>query len=305
MKILYYNNTWFTNIGEAFIDIGAMQLLQEIFPGCRLINVSNQNRGYTEMVCKREKKENPYEQDMETFRMFEYYSGDYFVMSGMFISDEFLKTPWSNEIIELAKRGVKVILLGMGQALYSKEETENFKRYIDKIQPELFVSRDDVTYENFRDCCPAMKGLDCAFWIKDVYDPRGAADKIYNVVTYNRSPEPEELRQIDNVVRAYHMGWYLKPKHLKDNLLISDIPYDYLTLYANAHRVYTDLVHASIAALQYERHVRFERVDKRGYAIDALEKTHTDKEGFLYISEKDLEMQKQNIVKEAKNILYK
>lgn len=303
MRILYYNNSWFTNIGEAFIDIGAMQLLHKIFPECQLINVSNQNRGYTEMVCKREKIDNPYEQDTETFRMFEYYDGDYFVMSGMFIADEFLQTPWSEEIIKLAERGVKVIFLGMGQALYSEEETENFKRYLDKIRPVLFVSRDDVTYDNFKDCCPALKGLDCAFWVKDIYDPRGASYKPYNVVTYNRSPEPENLKQLDNVIRAFHMGWYLKPKHLKDNLLISDIPYDYLTLYANADRVYTDLVHATISALQYERYVKFERVDKRGYAIDALENTLVNEEGFLYINETDLENQKRSIVDRIKNML--
>ena len=123
------------------------------------------------------------------------------------------------------------------------------------------------------------------------------------MVTYNRSPEPENLKQLDNVIRAFHMGWYLKPKHLKDNLLISDIPYDYLTLYANADRVYTDLVHATISALQYERYVKFERVDKRGYAIDALENTLVNEEGFLYINETDLENQKRSIVDRIKNML--
>lgn len=31
MRVLYYNNCWFTNVGEAFIDIGGMNLLKKIF----------------------------------------------------------------------------------------------------------------------------------------------------------------------------------------------------------------------------------------------------------------------------------
>ena len=32
MKILYLNNCWFTNVGEAFIDVGGMELARKIFP---------------------------------------------------------------------------------------------------------------------------------------------------------------------------------------------------------------------------------------------------------------------------------
>lgn len=31
MKIIYDNNCWFTNVGEAFIDIGALQLIKTSF----------------------------------------------------------------------------------------------------------------------------------------------------------------------------------------------------------------------------------------------------------------------------------
>ena len=41
MSILYFNNCWFTNIGEAFIDIGAIELLKQLFPGQQIINFSH------------------------------------------------------------------------------------------------------------------------------------------------------------------------------------------------------------------------------------------------------------------------
>lgn len=297
MKVLYYNNCWFTNVGEAFIDIGAMQLLQKIFPGCQLINISNMNRLYFDWVCKKEKIDNPYRHGMETIHMLKVYSGDYFVMSGMMVSEDFLdEEAWSEEVIEMSERGTKIIFLGVGQASYSKRETERFKGFIEKIKPVLLVSRDDVVYENFKDCCPAVKGIDCAFWVKDVYDPRDSIRKPYDVVTYNRSIEPDELKELPDIVRAYHMNWKFTSKDFKEHLFISDTPYDYLTLYANAGRVYTDLVHATVISLQYGKHVKFDRVDNRGYAIDALENIQFDQNKFLYIKEEDLETQKMKIL---------
>lgn len=304
MKILYYNNCWFTNVGEAFVDIGAMQLLKTIFPGCQLINVSNMNRLYLDLICKREKIANPYMDNMGTIRMLKVYSGDYFVMPGMIASEAFLKEEvLIKEIMELANRGTKIIFLGLGQATYSEKETEGFKRFIEKIRPALIMSRDDVVYENFKDCCPAVKGIDCAFWVKDSYDPRNAARMLYIVVTYNRSPEPKELSMFDNVVRAHHMNWSFTSKNFKENLFISDTPYDYLTLYANADSVYTDLVHATIASLQYGRHVKFDRVDNRGYAIDALENIQFAHNNFMFIKEDALETQKQRIINDIKKVI--
>ncbi len=39
--------------------------------------------------------------------------------------------------------------------------------------------------------------------------------------------------------------------------MIFDTPYDYLTVYANARMVYTDLVHTTIVYLMYETQVKY------------------------------------------------
>lgn len=300
MNVLYYNNCWFTNVGEAFIDIGAMCLIKKIFPGCQLINVSNMNRMYADLICKKEKQKNPYgRQDLKTFHMLDYFGkGGILVLTGMFVTDLFLNNKTCYEVRELKRRGMKIMFLGLGGQKYSEKELENFKRFIEDIRPILIMSRDNKIYENFKNDCSTVKGLDCAFWVKDVYDPRNASDKLYNIVAYNRSPEPDNISALDNAVRLHHMNWAVSTKDFKDNWFISDTPYDYLTLYANAHKVYTDLVHATIAALQYERYVKFERVDNRGLAIDALKNVQVDRNGFLYIKEEELELQKQTIVEE-------
>lgn len=300
MKILYYNNCWFTNIGEAFIDIGAMALLQKIFPKAQLINISDMNLRYFDLVSRREGITNPYNNVLSKFHMFEYFSGEYFVLSGMFASNEFLDDDSSRRISEYSKQGKKIIFLGLGACSYSEKELERFKKYIEEIQPILIVSRDDITYENLKDIAPTIKGIDCAFWIKDVYDPRNATVRDYNIVAYNRSPEPEIFKSFDNIIRVYHMNWGISSKYFRDNMFMSDTPYDYLTLYANASRVYTDLVHATIASLQYGKHVKFERVDNRGYVIDAV-CGKMDRGGFLYIGERELEERKKIIEEEIRD----
>jgi len=302
MSILYFNNCWFTNVGEAFIDIGGMALLKKIFIDEEIVNISSMNTWYIDAI---QKKENSFFSVMEYLNMGEYFLGDYVIYSGMFASEDFIGRDSYNMLISFVDRGVKPIFLGLGQSNYSLKETKKFIELIDRVKPALIVSRDDTTYNNFKDYAPSIRGIDCAFWVKDVYNPRCKLNKKYDVVTYNRSPEPEKYstQRKNDVIRAYHFQYNFRIKNVKQNLLISDTPYDYLTLYANADCVYTDLVHATIASLQYERHVKFERVDNRGLAIDAVENLQIDEDGLLFVNAQSLEIQKKRIVTEIKNFI--
>ncbi|MBQ5850409.1 MAG: hypothetical protein IIW54_06310, partial [Lachnospiraceae bacterium] len=59
MNILYYNNCWFTNVGEAFIDIGSMELIRKVFKGSKIINISNMSHWY--ITKKMNEKKVPHE----------------------------------------------------------------------------------------------------------------------------------------------------------------------------------------------------------------------------------------------------
>lgn len=302
MNVLYFNNCWFTNVGEAFIDIGGMSLLKKIFKKEGIVNISAMNSWYINAIQINSKSTLS---NIKQLNMSEYFLGDYVVFPGMYASEEFIGGASYDMLMSLVDRGVKPIFLGLGQEKYSFNETKEFIKLIETIKPALIVSRDDATYNNFKDYAPSVRGIDCAFWIKDIYNPQCKLNKRYDVVTYNRSPEPEEYssQRKKDIIRAFHFQYNFKPEHIKPNLLVSDTPYDYLTLYANADHVYTDLVHATIATLQYERHVKFDRVDKRGLAINAIENLKKDEEGLLFVKNKDLEKQKKRIVAEIKQIL--
>lgn len=301
MSVLYYNNCWFTNVGEAFIDIGAMKLIQYLFPDQRIVNFSRMSDYYISHLAGSGRQ--------KAVNMWEYIGdeGDYLILPGMFACEEYLNSlKERNFVDELLERGVKLVFLGLGQCVYTQSETDSFRRYLECVRPEFVITRDAITYENFKDVATCINGMDCAFWIKDSYNPsKVKPHQKYDVLTYNRSNESSRaLKMIGvNYVRAWHMQYGMKNRDIKDNVLISDTPYDYLSLYACAHEVYTDLVHAAVPALQYGKHVLFERVDKRGGVIDAIENLQIDSRGLLYVDEKDLEKQKNHIVNEISKLI--
>lgn len=81
----------------------------------------------------------------------------------------------------------------------------------------------------------------------------------------------------------------------KNNLFVSDSPYEYLTLYANADKVYTDMVHATIPSLVYGTPVKYYKIDDRRNAFESLDYIHKDEYGFLTIDKNLLLIEKKQI----------
>jgi len=302
MKVAYYNNCWFTNVGEAFIDIGAMNIVGQIWEKPTIACISDMSDWYAEslrqrqksLFCKSAVKYN-------SGKIYKFFEVDYLVMAGMFASEVYLNSPGRKMVDEMVQNGAKLILLGLGSEKYSEEERNKLSCYYEKIKPELIVTRDEKTYEAYKNCAETISGLDCAFWVKDSFDPRGVVKKNYNVHSFNRSQEPENIGDDGiEIIRAFHRQWYTQFKGLKENFFISDTPYDYLTLYANANRVYTDLVHATIPALQYGIPVKYYYFDQRSNAFDSLNCLKTDENGFMTIDEKKLENQKNDLIQSIK-----
>lgn len=98
------------------------------------------------------------------------------------------------------------------------------------------------------------------------------------------------------------MQYQYRKEYGNETIMISDTPYDYLTLYANANHVYTDLVHATIVSLMYGTPVKYWENGKRFKAFYALENLSTDGE-FLHVPEESLRKQKIRVIQEAKDII--
>ena len=297
-NILYWNNCWFTNVGESFIDVGAMTLLKRIFPNGNIVSIGPMSNFYINNICG----DNSFNKNTNAIDWFDIFEGtfDYIVFAGMYISESFFNNNQGSFVFlkKIAKAGAKVVFLGVGCHEYTENEIICLKNAIEELNNPLIVTRDNFTYEKLKDYTRCMRGLDCAFWCIDAYDPRVLRKAKYDVVTYNRSNVPKELLDENlmgkRIVTAEHMPFFMKERYIKPNMVISDCIFDYLTVYANADCVYTDLVHATIVSLMYGKKVKFKPVDNRRDVIESINilKRNDD---WIFINEEDLKILKNDI----------
>lgn len=307
MKILYYNNCWFTNVGEAFIDIGALQLIKNIFNNPQIACISDMTDYYIHQEKNREKTllgKNKFKiSNYISNNVYENFTADYIILAGMFASEDYLRSEGRKMVDFHVQKGTKIIFLGLGSQTYNKREYDLFSDYLRKIQPAIVVTRDNLTYKTYKDCCKCINGIDCAFWIREVFNPMGFGKRDYSIVSFNRLKEKPIITfdQDEKIIRPWHMQFSYSDKVLENGILISDTPYDYLTAYANAKRVYTDLVHATIVSLMYETPVKYFYFDERSTAFEVFPELIVDENGFMILPQNHLIEIKKEIENKIKN----
>jgi len=290
LKIAYYGNCWMTNLGEAFIDIGAMELLKQALPESDVIFVTPMSHYYNNAMRLRSRKVFTSKERCfcDAAHLGLYIKADLFVMSGMFATEEFLLTGsatyWVEDFLK-AHPDMKVLFMGIGGQEYSDKEVKAFSEYIKAhINLAGFISRDNETYKLYKDLLPnCHTGIDCAFFVSDAYNPRGFSAKDYIVSAFSNMPEPDSVRSLKyDIIRPQHMFYSAQYDENIKNVFISDAPYDYLSLYANAKEVHTDLVHATIASLAYGKIVKYYHDSRRSLAFAAAGATADDR-GYLNV----------------------
>ncbi len=236
----------------------------------------------------------------------DYFKPDYFVLSGMFASQQLENSVTWEILRECKKKDIAIIFLGLGSQHYTKEEAESFRKVLDYLKPKLVITRDEQTYLAYKNSANCFNGIDCALWTDEVYDPRGFKCEEYYLYTFNYSKEPKELEEKyqTNVIRPIHHLWGIDihdKRITKDGVFISDSPFDYLSLYANAKAVYTDMIHATLMSLMYGTPVKYYYYDKRSNVLDTLD---TYKNGeFLFLDKEKTKQRKLEIEQMVKKII--
>lgn len=295
MHICSNNNCWFTNVGEAFIDLGVKAIVNNIAKKNEEIHyacVSPMSIMYL-----------PESARVRAFRNDNFYEPDILFLAGMYATSRAFVDDGSSITYEYAKKirkkGRQVAFIGVGGESYTAKERDDVLKGMELLRPLFIVTRDKKTYDLYSDYFECKKGLDCAFWLDDEYNPIGLRHEQYTVSTFNRSDEPVELSDREKYVHPWHFQYALderKTRYLsKSNLFVSDSPYEYLTLYANADKVYTDMVHATIPSLVYGTLVKYYQIDDRRDAFESLSYIHKDNEKFLSIDKKLLAIEKRKI----------
>ncbi len=285
-RILYYGAGRPTNIGNAFIDLGAMAILKGAIPGLEIAFASEMPRWFfTHAQTERSfaEKRNILSRHKSRSQVVKPSSDnaldigaitkcDMVAFAGMAMCDEFVQINGPT-IVALAKRGVPVLLLGTGALAYTETEQRLYGEFLEQVKPVAFISRDSRSFELFRKFVPnSFDGIDCAFFLPGAYTPFELTLPPYIVAAFDHTKEPEIEPGGRLLIRAHHECWGPSPlKYVQHgNTHVSDIPQDYLTLYANAEAVHTDRVHACIAALAYGRRARLYRPTPRGALFDSV-----------------------------------
>lgn len=256
-RVLYYGGLWPTNMGNSFIDIGAMYLLKETLPEAKVYQASRFSRFYAQ---HRGGRGVPWlRNDWQALDVAAYADVDYVVVAGNVTHTDFIRIEGPT-IQALVKRGAKFVVLGGGCSIYTRGEYDAFRDFMRSVDTFAFVARDQTSYDVFNGAARfSYSGIDCAFFLSDALDPMRLCLDDYVVCTFDDQEFEKGLDlKGETVVRARHYSFGVRERLVKKlpDTLVSDIPHDYIYLYAGAKATYSDRVHACVATLAFGHEAR-------------------------------------------------
>lgn len=244
---IYYGGCWATNIGNSFIDYGAMHVCQKYNP-CIYSE-------YDYLMFKN-RRQNYFNGFLDLKPKCIFFSG--MVTCEQFVIDQ-------KEIFQIIDSiGVPVVLNGVGGENYTQKEIHAFRNFIKSHKFIGFISRDDETYEAYHDLFPkSYKGIDVGFFLSEIdrFKFLNELPKKYTVFNndslgFNRSPEVfEEYKQsvIDHSeVRTHHQLTDLPESYISlPKTMLSEMPDQYIYMYAQSKMTFSTRVHACVATLSF------------------------------------------------------
>lgn len=182
-RIAYSTGFWCTNIGNAFFSLGVEHVLNNLI-GENNVTVVSDFQTYTTGYGKRLY---PDKNQLEYISMLDV---DYLVLAGPVLSKYFLSL-WKDIIIELERRGIRVVLLSTGMMKMTEEAIEECKVFFEQHPPYVLCSRDHKTYETFGKYAEhSYDGICFAFFTPDYYHP-APINKDFIVMNFDKIPEPK------------------------------------------------------------------------------------------------------------------
>ena len=320
ITVLHNGGGWISNIGNAFLDYGSMELIREACPNSdvHLTSVLNRwisyhmNRGISGRLL------NKPADISNVFNLQDYSQVDYVTQSGAFLATHWFELH-GDVLLTLKEKGIKLIINGGGMtdSTYNEEEIENTRKWLKKLSPYIFISRDEMSFENYKDLAEhSYNGIDCAFFLSNAYTPLKLDIPPYIIQNFDKDIAPNfDVLGIDTnkpIIKTHHSFWHnftftdsLKMK--KDyygsrNTMISEIPEDYLNLYANTEATYSDRIHACVATFSYGNPARLVSKSPRSLLFDRIGAGDITKK-LLKPDIERLENEKQNQIKFLSEVL--
>ncbi len=176
---------WSTNIGNAFFAEGIKYVLERAIPNCRGVLLTDQ-AAFLNLMPGRNYRHEP----RNSLRYLDHIRPDYVVVAGSCLTEQFPRI-WGESFRHLYEAGTKVLFIGAGHYDYSAKEIELCRDLLRQYPPHVFISRDHKTYEIFRDVSEhSYDGIDCAYFVPDVFEPIRTDLPPYIVLNFDKTPEP-------------------------------------------------------------------------------------------------------------------
>lgn len=267
LNIVQHGGGWITNIGNAFFDLGSAWAIDQAFDQETNINITSSFARWATSKLKR----GPvsfFQGGVSADNVFDLgaaYDADYVVRAGAHLSQRWIDLH-GDVIEEAAETDAKIIFHGVGfsEWSYETDEIEKVQSWMEEIKPYAIISRDERTFSTLRGIAEhSYNGIDCGFYVSDLHEPI-AIDESYRTLNFDKKEEPDRvLTHNPNLmnVRPHHSFWFpwkwqeyprmLSQYYNKSNVFVSDIPQEYLDIYAGATETHADRVHACVATLAF------------------------------------------------------
>ena len=250
IKTVYFGGCWSTNVGNAFIDFGALQTCSKYNPFLY--------SEYNASIMFKENRSNYLNTFVNLKPSCAFFSG--MVACPEFISDQ------AEIIQQLDKLGIPIVFNGIGGETFTDREVEIFRDFIRKHKIAGFISRDDVSFAAYADLFPsgrAFRGIDVAFFMQDVSRFQILRDlpKPYTVMNeddlgFSSSPYSfpacKKALEAGSLVYTHHQLTDMPHSYLTTpRSMLAELPDEFVALYAQAKTTFTTRVHACIATLTF------------------------------------------------------
>jgi len=253
---VYYGGCWSTNIGNAFIDYGALHLMKQSNPlfyserspfylhdGHGMVNHPNKNRYFNSGLELKPK---------------------FVSFSGMMACPQFFLDQ-KELLADLKKEGIPIILNGVGGESYTDDEIRQVRILFKELNIKGFISRDDITFDAYNDLFElSYKGIDCAFFVPEIsrFNLLSNLNKNYlvhnnddinnwenNLVTINSIIDSKASLRL---IYSHHAPEYIKPwMQVNHDTMIAELPDEYIMLYSQSETTISTRVHACITTLAF------------------------------------------------------
>lgn len=286
MNVGLFTSVYFNNIGNGFIDLGAEATLHEAMPETfKMIKISQCANFAASMSKSFAMKENPiinwiwvhimqkyakklHDRSYKTISTLDVMSIpklvelDYLVIPGCVLTVPFF-TIYGSLLKEKVNQGCKLIFLGVSGNFYTDYEKKVVSQFLQELNPLAIITRDSVAYESYSKFAKySYNGIDNVFFVNRLNIPKIKTNPEKYVVINLEEPKHEKIKKQlaeelsasgKKIIYSNHKPYpYSKiSKNVKEGVIISDYPLDYLIMYKNASAVYSDRVHACIPTLSF------------------------------------------------------